>query len=163
MAWHLGANHAGGYSYRLCKMPEGGIGDLTEECFQQNPLDFVGDIQWIEYQKDKNTGFRTELEALQTTEGTHPAGSMWRANQILPKKEEGGSSEYGSGTIIDSVSVPSDLEPGQYVVSFRWVTLKLPILMWSTFIVPCFRWDSKCSPQVWGSCATVQIVSSNVK
>ena len=81
MAWHLGANHAGGYSYRLCKMPEGGIGDLTEECFQQNPLDFVGDIQWIEYQKDKNTGFRTELEALQTTEGTHPAGSMWRANQ----------------------------------------------------------------------------------
>ena len=162
MAWHLGANHAGGYSYRLCKMPEGGIGDLTEECFQQNPLDFVGDIQWIEYQKDKNTGFRTELEALQTTEGTHPAGSMWRANQILPKKEEGGSSEYGSGTIIDSVSVPSDLEPGQYVVSFRWVTLKLPILMWSTFI-PCFRWDSKCSPQVWGSCATVQIVSSNVK
>ena len=102
-------------------MPEGGIGDLTEDCFQQNPLDFVGDIQWIEYQKDKNTGFRTELEALQTTEGTHPAGSMWRANQILPKKEEGGSSEYGSGTIIDSVSVPSDLEPGQYVVSFRWV------------------------------------------
>ena len=81
MAWHLGANHAGGYSYRLCRMPEGGIGDLTEECFQQNPLDFVGDIQWIEYQKDKNTGFRTELEALQTTEGTQPAGSMWRANQ----------------------------------------------------------------------------------
>ena len=130
MAWHLGANHAGGYSYRLCKMPEGGIGDLTEECFQQNPLDFVGDIQWIEYQKDKNTGFRTELEALQTTEGTHPAGSMWRANQILPKKEEGGSSEYGSGTIIDSVSVPSDLEPGQYVVSFRWVTSNPPL--WGT-------------------------------
>ena len=28
--------------------------------------------------------------------------------------------DYGSGTIIDSVSVPSDIEPGQYVVSFRW-------------------------------------------
>ena len=108
----------------------------------------------------------TELRALQTAEGTFPAGSMWRANQILPKNEEGGSSgtncikiglpgkpilrdyfqenktsqrpflllrinfpgrpiflqlppDYGSGTIIDSVSVPSDIEPGQYVVSFR--------------------------------------------
>ena len=61
----------------------------------------------------------TEIEALQTAEGTFPAGSMWRANQILPKKEEGGDSDYGSGIIIDSVSVPADLEPGQYVVSFR--------------------------------------------
>ena len=100
-------------------MPEGGIGDLTEECFQQNPLDFVGDIQWIQYQKDRKTGLRTELGALQTTEGTFPEGSMWRANQILPKNEEGGSSDYGYGTIIDSVSVPSSLEPGQYVLSFR--------------------------------------------
>ena len=32
--WYVSANHAGGYSYRLCKMPERGIRDLTEECFQ---------------------------------------------------------------------------------------------------------------------------------
>ena len=32
--WYVSANHAGGYSYRLCKMPERGIKDLTEECFQ---------------------------------------------------------------------------------------------------------------------------------
>ena len=34
--WYVSANHAGGYSYRLCKMPERGIKDLTEECFQVN-------------------------------------------------------------------------------------------------------------------------------
>merc|ERR1712240_745496 len=33
----------GGYTYRLCKMPHNGIKDLTEECFQENQLDFVGD------------------------------------------------------------------------------------------------------------------------
>ena len=119
VAWHVQANHAGGYSYRLCKMPQGGIGDLTEECFQQNPLEFVSDVQWVQYNKDKNTGLRTELVALQTTAGTFPEGSMWRANPLLPKKEEGGSSDYGVGTIIDDVKVPTNLEPGQYVVSLR--------------------------------------------
>ena len=35
--WYVSANHAGGYSYRLCKMPDRGIRDLTEECFQVVP------------------------------------------------------------------------------------------------------------------------------
>ena len=47
VAWYCGANHAGGYSYRLCKMPEGGIGDVTEECFQQTPLEFVGKVDFL--------------------------------------------------------------------------------------------------------------------
>ena len=119
VAWYVSANHAGGYSYRLCKMPEGGISDLTEECFQQNQLDFVGEEQWVQYAKDKKTGQRTELKAKQTTEGTFPAGSMWRANPMLPPKEEGGDKGYGHGHIIDFVKVPADLEPGEYVVSFR--------------------------------------------
>ena len=34
VAWAIRANHGGGYSYRLCKMPEGGRPALTEECFQ---------------------------------------------------------------------------------------------------------------------------------
>ena len=119
VAWLVTANHGGGYSYRLCPMPEGGISELTEECFQQTPLDFVGDKQWVNYEIDRETGHRTEVEALQTTEGTFPKGSMWRANPLLPKGEEGGSEEYGYGHIIDHVEVPADLEPGEYVVSFR--------------------------------------------
>ena len=119
VAWYVGANHAGGYSYRLCKMPEGGISEVTEECFQQTPLEFVGDDQWVEYNIDKNTGLRTELKALQTNVGTFPEGSMWRANPFLPHDEEGGSFDYGQGHIIDNIKVPSNLETGKYVVSHR--------------------------------------------
>ena len=119
VAWFGGANHAGGYSYRLCKMPEGGISQVTEECFQQNPMEFVGDMQWVVYQKDKDTGVRTEVIPLQTTEGTYPERSMWRAHPLYPPNEEGGSMDYGQGEVIDYVRVPTSLEPGQYVVSFR--------------------------------------------
>ena len=99
VAWYCTANHAGGYSYRLCKMPEGGISELTEECFQQTPLDFVGEEQWVNYQIDRETGHRTEVQALQTTEGTFPEGSMWRANPLLPHNEPGGSDDYGHGHV----------------------------------------------------------------
>ena len=119
VAWYVTANHGGGYSYRLCPMPEGGISELTEECFQQTPLDFVGESQWVNYEIDRETGHRTEVQALQTTEGTFPKGSMWRANPILPENEEAGSEGFGRGHIVDLVDVPADLEPGEYVVSFR--------------------------------------------
>jgi len=138
VAWYCGANHAGGYSYRLCKIPHGGITHLTEECFQQNQLDFVGDTHWVNYGKDRKTGHRTEVPALQTVEGTFPAGSMWRVNPLRPHMEEGGSNDYGHGHIIDNVKVPNTLDTGEYVLSFRW--------------------DSKCSPQVWSSCANIRIV-----
>jgi len=138
VAWFVAANHAGGYAYRLCKIPDGGITELTEECFQNNHLEFAGQEQWVEYEADKATGHRTELKAQQTTEGTFPPGSMWRANQLLPSNEEGGSFDYARGHIIDNVKVPSNLVPGDYVLSFRW--------------------DCKCTPQVWTSCANIRIV-----
>ena len=62
---------------------------------------------------------------------------MWTANPIYPHKEEGGVQERGHGHIVDMVKVPMDLEVGDYVLSFRW--------------------DSKCSPQVWTSCANIEI------
>jgi len=134
VAWYVSANHAGGYSYRLCKVPN----DPNEECFQKTPLDFVGDIQWINTGADRKTGHRVEIKALQTTEGTSPPGSMWRANPLLPHQEEGGSDDLGHGHIVDIVKVPEDIEPGEYVLGFRW--------------------DCKCSPQVWNSCAQIIII-----
>ena len=133
--WYVSANHAGGYSYRLCKLPKGGIIDLSEECFQENQLDFVGDNQWVIYGHEDDP--REEVKAKRATEGTYPNGSMWTANPVYPKQEEGGTSERGHGHIVDMVKVPSHLEPGDYVLSFRW--------------------DSKCSPQVWTSCANIEI------
>lgn len=120
VAWYVDANHAGGYSYRLCKIPEEGISGLTEECFQQTHLDFVGDEQWVEYNADKgNPGTRTKLTANQTTTGTYPEGSMWRANPLYPYREEGGSTSYGKGHVIDQVEIPTDIDPGFYALSFR--------------------------------------------
>ena len=134
VAWFVAANHAGGYAYRICKIPDGGISKLTEDCFQENHLDFAGEEQWVEYQANRTTGQRTELKALQTTEGTFPPGSMWRANPLHP--DEG--SDYARGHIIDNLKVPANLETGDYVLSFRW--------------------DCKCTQQVWGSCANIKIV-----
>ena len=126
VAWYVSANHAGGYSYRLCKIPEEGISGLTEECFQQTPLEFAGDVQWVEYNKDRgNPGTRTKITANQTTVGTYPEGSMWRANPLYPKDEEGGSSGLGKGHVIDQVEIPADIDPGFYALSFRLVPQSL--------------------------------------
>merc|ERR1719402_1913999 len=76
-AWAMAANHGGGYSYRLCKAPEEGMGRLTEECFQQGHLEFFGDKQWIDLGED-----RIEIEAVRTREGTFPEGSQWTRNPI---------------------------------------------------------------------------------
>ena len=43
VAWGLAVNHGGGYSYRLCKADA----PLTEDCFQQTPLRFVGNTSDI--------------------------------------------------------------------------------------------------------------------
>ena len=119
--WYVGANHAGGYSWRLCKMPQSGLEDLTEECFQENQLDFVGEEQWVIYHNQGHWDYpREEVKAKRTTEGTFPPGSMWTANPILPSMEEGGVDGRGHGHIIDVVRIPNDLERGDYVLSFRW-------------------------------------------
>ena len=82
-------------------------------------MEFVGKEQWVEYRIDANTGKRTKLQAKQTHAGTYPEGSMWRANPLLPDREEGGSQDYGMGHVIDYVEVPADLEPGEYILSHR--------------------------------------------
>ena len=52
VTWQIRNNHGGGYSYRLCKTPDN-FTDLTEACFQQNPLDFVQDEQSIVFPDGK--------------------------------------------------------------------------------------------------------------
>eukprot|EP00111_Clytia_hemisphaerica_P010894 TCONS_00031897-protein len=166
VVWGISANHGGGYSYRLCKMPKEGRKGLTEECFQQRPLKFVGDKLWIQYGEDKST--RIEVPAVRTDKGTFPLGSQWTKNPIpacngrnggvltttpcpngtqfpavAPDLQGYGFYIHEPGrhfpfTIIDLVQIPKDLEEGEYVISFRW--------------------DCEQSPQVWNTCANVRLL-----
>lgn len=78
VAWGINANHGGGYAYRLCRKAAGT--KATEECFQQNHLEFVGDESWIQFGDDESN--RTAIPAVRTAEGTNPSGSQWTKNPI---------------------------------------------------------------------------------
>lgn len=165
VGWGIIANHGGGYSYRLCRRAEGEA--LTEECFQQMPLRFAGDTQWVQYGEG---GVKTEFLANRTTEGTWPEGSQWTKNPIpachaldggwmeemagcpkngpqFPPPAPGllgyGESYLAPGlpqflfSIMDYLEVP-DIEPGEYVLSFRW--------------------DCEQTPQIWNGCSDITIV-----
>jgi len=165
VGWGIVANHGGGYSYRLCKVPQEGISHLTEKCFQETPLDFVGDVQWVQYGLDEHT--RIPFIANRTRKGTYPRGSQWTKNPIPACYPFGGFyskeckelqfSEPAPGLsgfgiwiknitnvlfkfhIIDKVKIPSNLEPGYYVLSFRW--------------------DCEQTPQIWNGCSDIKLVN----
>ena len=147
--WFPYANHGGGYSYRLCKTPAEGISGLTEECFQNGYLDFSGDTQWVyygtEYIKSQS---KVEMNATRITKGTFPPGSMWTTIPFsyfgeidtVPFDMTGNPHEDPDhGHIIDKVRIPSTLKPGEYVLSFRY--------------------DCKCTSQVFNTCANIQITN----
>jgi len=131
VAWFSKAHHAGGYSYRLCKLgPKGKTGRLTEECFQKNVLDFIGNYVWTkEWPVTDDTPW-VKTRALRTREGTFPMGSQWTRVPFPGRKTH---------TMMDKVLVSTDLTPGEYVLSFRW--------------------DSERTPQVWNGCANIELVN----
>ena len=110
-----------------CRLPEDGLKGLTEECFQQTPLRFVGDKQW--YNDQRSPEWR-EGRATRTDEGTHPAGSQWTMTRVFPARQ----SHYATR---DLVQVPKDLKPGTYVLSFRW--------------------DCERTSQVWSGCSNIRV------
>ena len=136
VTWASGMGHRGGYAYRLCKVNNGKVWEVTEQCFQNGHLNFYGDTTWIYYNPYVNN-FNPENWKAQpiktTTIGTTPPGSEWAKVNLWkkPKKPQ-------EWAIKDLVEVPENLEPGQYILSFRW--------------------DSLRSPQVWSSCANIEIV-----
>lgn len=70
----VNANHGGGYSYRMCPKPNK-FEQVTEDCFQRHPLNFVGDTQWVQW-GDKISS-RIPVPAVRVSEGTNPRGSQW--------------------------------------------------------------------------------------
>lgn len=119
------ANHGGGYSYRLCKN-EGN--PMTEECYQQTPLDFATDMSTAHYWDNSHPD--VQFEAVTTKVGTHPAGSMWRKNpvpmcncdigvgcrSITPKEAGCDPSDPSTYPQCRSVAYPTSyLAPGQTI------------------------------------------------
>jgi len=159
VGWGIYANHGGGYSYRLCKVGEDGPGGVTEDCFQKTPLKFSSENSWVQYGTDKST--RIEFKANRTTEGTYPMGSQWTMNPIpvcknpiddlncpegpleFPARVKGLQGlfpflSFPNSTLRDEVEVPEDLNPGKYVLSFRW--------------------DCEGTPQIWNACSNILII-----
>jgi len=133
--WSSGAGHYGGYAYRLCKIPAGGITQITEECFNQGHLYFVGDTNWIysniqPYDTHDYSKWE-EVPAIRTTDGTFPPGSEWTKINVAANKARG----WG---FKDYVQIPEDIEAGSYILSFRW--------------------DSQRTPQIWSNCANIEVV-----
>lgn len=76
--WGIYANHGGGYSFRLCK--KDAQGQVTEDCFQQTPLDFATETTEVHYHDNSRPDFM--INATSTSIGTWPKGSQWRRNPI---------------------------------------------------------------------------------
>ena len=129
-----GFAHGGFYGFRLCQVPSGGIAKITEDCFRLGHLEFSGSINWMYDKPWKNFDSNNWQNRTVQTRNVWKNGkkTIWR-KVIIPKKS--------FWAIRDDVKVPSNLSPGDYVLSYRW--------------------DCQKTPQVWSSCANIKIVAWN--
>jgi len=175
VTWQITANHGGGYQYRLC--PEGR--PLTEECFQETPLEFDIEKQALQW----NNGTRMPIKGTFVTEGVVPEGSMWAMNPIPPrclsgKCREGAPCEPCPGTPGSdctscddtpdpSFEPPCDETGKQGICSGNqpspWGsvgvvdTVKIPALKQGNYVLQ-WRYDCEATAQVWTNCADVTIM-----
>jgi len=209
------ANHGGGYQYRLCRK-----GNISEECFQKNPLKFNGKHSWIQYADlAKGKGRKVIDRLLAHPDDVIPKKSQWARNPIpmcfecnqdacgsarpnlterisecgftrailqnetypcttgklhhppvyggdvwyrqdtcrqkcamaggtvlglcdkvqfpSPVDNLSGFANLGNFSIVDKVEIPSTLEPGEYLMSWRW--------------------DAEQSSQIWQNCADISL------
>ena len=86
VAFHTRGSHKGGYTYRLCKLPEKGRIGITEECFTRHVLEFATNFTMIKAHEKNSTGVWEKLEQTDLSEGTFPCGSVWRPIGKVVKK-----------------------------------------------------------------------------
>ena len=94
---------------RLDKMPNGGRTAITEECFTNNVLEFATNFTMIKGMDENGEGKWEKFEQNDLSEGTYPAGSVWRP--------VGKYLKTAATLRKDSVVVPATLVPGDYVLS----------------------------------------------
>ena len=152
VVWTSSGAHRGGYTYRLCKMPRGGRSAITEDCFTRNVLEYATNFTMIKAMNKKGEGKWEKFEQTDLKEGTFPKGSTWRPVGKYVK----------SATTLrkDSVVVPKDLKPGNYVLGWRWDGSGGNQVHSFHILDP---WCIDCGGylvmfQVWVSCASMKLV-----
>lgn len=114
---------------------------MTEDCFQKTPLDFAPTSRIV-----FRNGSSVEFTPTLLSNGTTPEGSIWAMNPIPTDTEYAQPCPQRSGpvdaptaylrwgknptdcsgtwpttlSIEDTVLIPKDIEPGEYVLGFRW-------------------------------------------
>jgi len=78
VSWRVRNNHGGGYQYRLCPASE----ELSEECFQRHPLDFVPEKAGFLFED----GSYELIEPVHVNVGVLPLGSTWARIPVAPTK-----------------------------------------------------------------------------
>jgi hypothetical protein len=184
VAWGITANHGGGYQYRLCRVKEASsniTAEVSEECFQRTPLEFVGDKQWLQFGHGMDVTNRTEIRAVRVRGVGLPKGSTWTRNPIpacndIPRM--GGHNHacagpmfeppapgifgFGPGACASGAGGAANCTPEEMAsrtkdFSFGIVDLvKVPDLPPGDYVLG-FRWDVEQLPQVWSNCADVKI------
>lgn len=140
----LYVNHGGGWSYRLCPKSQ----NATESCFKSMPLKFVGSDAKAKF----TDGREVTIPVRRTPDG------IWTRNPIPAAKfghnvSKGLEYEMPSGmdgahpmswdfSVVEQVALPSDLVPGEYLMSWRW--------------------DCEKSAQVWFTCADITVEGASV-
>jgi len=167
VGWGMIANHGGGYSYRLCKVGLDGPGGVTEECFQKTPLRFASEDSWVQYGWDEGSrvvfkanrttegtfppGSEWTMNPIPVCNSTSmgwleygcPDGTEFppRGPGLMGTGEHYDGDYHGPDflwTLMDEVEVPTDLDIGEYVLSFRW--------------------DCEATPQIWNACSNIIII-----
>lgn len=167
--WGILANHGGGYSFRLCRMPESGrLADLTEECFQQGALDFVGETSIAVF--DQKNPTYTEFKAEQIK---LPTGH-WRKNPAPACSGPGGGSGDGGANCLSYQFAPpvkgmsgfaGNPSIGGKATSaplYKWAVIdhvKVPNLPTGDYVLS-YRHDSEQTAQTWSNCADIHITST---
>merc|ERR1712096_158833 len=157
---------------------------LTEECFQQHVLPFIGEKQWLQYGNGVDTNNRKEIPAVQVGgDKVVPAGSIWRRNPIPPCNTPvaGGAIHtftactgptfeppvkdawgFGPGACGSGLPLTGCNKKTFAKQNFEFGIVdkvKVPDVSPGDYVIS-FRWDSEQTPQVWNSCADVTIVAS---
>jgi len=164
VGWGVLYNHGGGYQYRLCKLDT--PGGLTEECFQQTPLEFdvTGQtLVWNTKSVPGNTSITPAVPKGGTLRypvphpvfvntGTWPKGSTW-ARSPLPRRQDGRPGLHNASSCVGSKP-----KPGLGCLGFE------PPCPWDNGeMLPCK--GTTCHGTALGSCSsdwTVGLVSDRV-